>query len=79
VHAEIIGLELRARADKRFRRLDKAFGDAVRSGKTSAVINVLLRANLPGELARRTAEKILATVRRAQTRLPSRSLGEAGH
>jgi hypothetical protein len=64
VHAEIISAELRASADKHFRRLDKAFGDAVRSRKRSAITEVLLRAQLSEELARRTAEKILATVRR---------------
>jgi hypothetical protein len=67
VHAEIISAELRARGGKRSRRLDKAFGDAVRSEKRSAITEVLLRAQLSEELARRTAEKILATVRRART------------
>jgi hypothetical protein len=47
-------------ADKRFFRLHKPFNDAVRTGKVSAVVNVLLRAELSGDQARRTAKKILA-------------------
>jgi hypothetical protein len=58
---EISGIE----ADKRFFRLHKPFHDAVRSGKLSAVVEVLLRAELSGDLARRTAEKILADQRAA--------------
>lgn len=50
--------------EKRFFRLHKQFHDAVRSGKLSAVIEVLLRAQLSGDRARRTAEKILADRRR---------------
>ncbi len=64
MHVEIIRAELRARADKRFRRLDKEFGDAVRSRRRSAITEVLQRAQLSEDLARRTAERILATVRR---------------
>jgi hypothetical protein len=48
------------KGDKRFFRLHKPFHDAVRTGKVSAVVNVLLRADLSGDQARRTAEKILA-------------------
>jgi hypothetical protein len=51
---------IRPQTDKRFHRLHKAFEDAVRSGKRSDVVNVLLRADLPGERAGRTADKILA-------------------
>ena len=52
------------KADKHFFRLHRPFHDAVRSGKLSAVIEVLLRAQLSGDRARRTAEKILADERR---------------
>jgi len=45
---------------KRFFRLDRPFDDAVQSRKLSAVIDVLLRAQLSGAQARRTAEKILS-------------------
>ena len=62
---EIIAIGLRIRPDKRFFRLDQPFNDAVRSRKTSAIMNVLLRAQLPGELALRTAEKILLDQRRS--------------
>jgi hypothetical protein len=47
-------------ADKRFLRFHKSFNDAVRSRELSAIIEVLLRAQLSGDQARRTAEKILA-------------------
>ena len=57
---EISVFGLRITPEKRFFRLDKPFNDAVRSRQTSAVTDVLLRADLPGELARRTAKKILA-------------------
>ena len=67
MHAEIMSAELRARADKRFRRLDKAFGDAVRSEKRSAIVEVLLRVQLSADKARRTAEKILAERRRLKS------------
>ena len=46
--------------DKRFLRFHKPFHDAVRTGNVSAVANVLLRADLSGDQARRTAEKILS-------------------
>ena len=52
------------KADKHFFRLHRAFHDAVRSVKLPAVIEVLLRAQLSGDRARRTAEKILADERR---------------
>ena len=52
------------KADKHFFRLHRPFHDAVRSGKQSAIIEVLLRAQLSGDRARRTAEKILADERR---------------
>ena len=45
--------------DKRFVRFHKPFRDAVRSGELSAIVEVLLRAQLSGENARRTAQKIL--------------------
>lgn len=48
------------KGSKRFLRLDKPFNDAVRANNKSAVVDVLLRAKLSGEQARRTAEKILA-------------------
>ena len=51
---------IRAERDRSFLRLHKAFEDAVRSGKRSAIVNVLLRAQLSGDRARRTADKILA-------------------
>jgi hypothetical protein len=51
-------------ADKRFLRLHKPFHDAVQSRKLSAIVEVLLRAQLSGDQARRTAEKILADPRR---------------
>ena len=73
MHAEIISGELRARAGKRSRRLDKAFGDAVRSRKRSAITEVLLRAQLSEELARRTAKKILADRDRSRSRDRTRS------
>jgi hypothetical protein len=47
-------------ARKPFLRLDQAFADAVRSNNRSAIIEVLLRAQLSGDSARRTAKKILA-------------------
>ena len=67
MHAEIISAELRARGGKRFRRLDKEFGDAVRSEKRSAIVEVLLRLQLSADKARRTAEKILAERRRLKS------------
>ena len=63
----IPGGETEIKADKRFFRLHKPFHDAVRSGKLSAVIEVLLRAQLSGDRARRTAEKILADERRRRS------------
>jgi hypothetical protein len=53
---------LRIKPEKSFLRLDKPFNDAVRSKKKSAVTNVLLRKELSGELARRTATKILSSL-----------------
>jgi hypothetical protein len=61
---QIINGGIRATADKRFLRLHKAFRDAVRSGKRSEIIDVLLRAELSGDSARRTAKKILADRKR---------------
>jgi hypothetical protein len=46
--------------DKRFARLHKVFNDAVQSKNEAAVVEVLLRAELSGDNARRTAQKILA-------------------
>ena len=60
---EISATGLRIKADKQFFRLDRPFHDAVRSGKLSAIIEVLLRAQVSGDRARRTAEKILADER----------------
>ena len=60
MHNEIIGTGLRIMPEKRFFRLDRLFNDAVRSRQRSAVTSVLLRADLSGELASRTARKILA-------------------
>jgi hypothetical protein len=59
------------KADKHFFRLHRPFHDAVRSGKLSAIIEVLLRAQLSGDRARRTAEKILADERRRRLVLTS--------
>jgi hypothetical protein len=53
---------LRIKPEKSFLRLDKPFNDAVRSKKKSAVTNVLLRKELSGELACRTATKILSSL-----------------
>jgi hypothetical protein len=52
------------KADKRFFHFHKPLHDAVRSGKKSAIMDVLLRAELSGDRARRTAERILADLRR---------------
>jgi hypothetical protein len=51
---------LRKKSDKKPRRLDKPFNDAVRSRKASAVEEVLLRVPLAVDNARRTARKVLA-------------------
>jgi hypothetical protein len=64
VRNEISATGFRIKADKHFFRLHRPFHDAVRSGKLSAVIEVLLRAQLSGDRARRTAEKILADEQR---------------
>jgi hypothetical protein len=61
------GRRIKIKPEKRFLRLDKPFNDAVRAKKKSAVTNVLLRKELSGELAHRTATKILSTVRRERT------------
>jgi hypothetical protein len=53
------GRRIKIKPEKRFLRLDKPFNDAVRGKKKSAVTNVLLRKELSGELAERTATKIL--------------------
>jgi len=65
VHSEIIRAGLQATPEKHFLRLHKAFNDAVRSKKRSSIIEVLLRAQLSGDRARRTAEKILADQQRS--------------
>jgi hypothetical protein len=71
VRNEISATGLRIKADKQFFRLHRPFHDAVRSGKLSAVIEVLLRAQLSGDRARRTAEKILADEQRRRLVLTS--------
>jgi hypothetical protein len=60
MRGETINAGIRPISDKRFLRFHKAFGDAVRSRSRSAIVQVLLRAQLSGDSARRTAEKILA-------------------
>jgi hypothetical protein len=52
------GLRIKPKSD--FLRLDKPFNDSVRSRRTSAVTNVLLRVPIGGDKAHRTAKKILA-------------------
>jgi hypothetical protein len=54
------GRRIKIKPDKGFDRLDKPFNDAVRAKKESAVTNVLLRKKLAGNLARRTAKKVLS-------------------
>jgi hypothetical protein len=54
------GLPIKPKPDKKVRRLDKPFNDAVRSKKASAVGEVLLRVPLAPDNARRTAKKVLA-------------------
>jgi hypothetical protein len=61
------GSPIKIKPEKRFLRLDKSFNDAVRAKKKSAVTSVLLRKELSGELARRTATKVLADRRRQQS------------
>ena len=56
----VITAGIQTRADNRFLRFHKAFEDAVSSRKLSAIVEVLLRAQVSGDRARRTAEKILA-------------------
>jgi hypothetical protein len=53
------GRRIKIKPEKSFLRLDQPFNDAVRSKKKSAVTSVLLRKELSGKLARRTATKIL--------------------
>jgi hypothetical protein len=60
VPKEISATGLRKKSDKKPRRLDKPFNDAVRSRKASAVEEVLLRVPLAEDNARRTARKVLA-------------------
>ena len=57
------GRKIKIKPEKRFDRLDKPFNDAVRAKKKSSVTNVLLRKELPGELAARTAKKVLRKVK----------------
>jgi hypothetical protein len=66
LNTEISAAGLRLRPGKHFFRLDQSFNDAVRSGKASAIAEVLLRVPLDGDKARRTAEKILADCRRRE-------------
>jgi hypothetical protein len=54
-----VGATTKMRPGKPFLRFDRPFNDAVRSKKRSAIIEVLLRLQLPGDEARRTAERIL--------------------
>jgi hypothetical protein len=54
------GRRIKIKPEKGFLRLDKPFNDAVRAKKKSAVTNVLLRKELSGELAQRTATEILS-------------------
>jgi hypothetical protein len=65
-NTEVSVAGLRLRPGKQFFRLDRPFNDAVRSGKASAIAEVLLRVPLDGDKARRTAERILAERRRRQ-------------
>jgi len=60
------GRRIKIKPEKGFHRLDKPFNDAVRAKKKSAVTNVLLRKELSGELARRTAKKVLADRRKSK-------------
>lgn len=49
--------------ERRFFRFDRIYSDAVRSGKRSKLIEVLLRIQLPGRRARRMADNILGDER----------------
>ena len=57
------GRRIKIKPEKRFDRLDKPFNDAVRAKKESSVTNVLLRKQLSGDLASRTAKKVLSKVK----------------
>ena len=57
------GRQIKIKPEKRFDRLDKPFNDAVRAKKESSVTNVLLRKQLSGDLASRTAKKVLRKVK----------------
>ena len=57
------GRQIKIKPEKRFDRLDKPFNDAVQAKKKSAVTNVLLRKELSGDLASRTAKKVLKKVK----------------
>ena len=46
--------------DRRFLRFDWIYRDAVRSGKRTKLIEVLLRLQLPGAKARRMADNLLS-------------------
>jgi len=62
------------RPGRRFLRFDRLFNDAVRSKKYSAIVEVLLRVQVPADNARRTAEKILAEQHsKAEVRAPHRT------
>jgi len=50
---------IRIRPERRFFRFDHIFHDTVRTRKRSKLIEVLLRLQLPGRRARRTADQIL--------------------
>jgi hypothetical protein len=56
---ELPGL-IKIRPGRGFLRFDRMWSDAVRSGKRSAIVEVLLRLQLSADNARRTAQKILA-------------------
>jgi len=50
---------IRIKPERRFFRFDRIFNDTVRRRKRSKLIEVLLRLQLPGRRARRTADQIL--------------------
>lgn len=50
---------IRIKPDRLFSRFDWIFRDALRSKKRSKLIEVLLRLQLPGRRARRTADDLL--------------------
>ena len=54
---------IRIKPERRFFRFDRIFNDTVRTRKRSKLIEVLLRLQLPGRRARRTADNLLNEVR----------------